>query len=86
MSNQNLARLSLKELLCNILTKDLGEKVFSVFDSLMEISRGSYEEFTDAGFHQSEIQQIKTVLEIGTRYWSKQLSHAHFDGHQTVIV
>ncbi len=71
MSNRKLARLSVKELLCNILTKDLGEKVFSVFDSLVEVSRASYEEFTEAGFHQSEIQQIKTVLEVGTRYWSQ---------------
>jgi len=72
LSKQNLSEMSVKELLCTILTDNLVERLFDIVESLVDLSRASYEEFTSAGLSKSEIQQIKTVLELSTRYWSQQ--------------
>ncbi len=71
MNNLNLSSFSVRELLCTVLTEDLAERVLAEFSSLTDVSRASYEEFTEVGFEESEIQRIRTVLELSARYWSQ---------------
>ena len=71
MNNLNLSSFSVRDLLCTVLTEDLAERVLAEFSSLTDVSRASYEEFTEVGFEESEIQRIRTVLELSARYWSQ---------------
>jgi DNA repair protein RadC len=71
LNNLNLSSFSVRDLLCTVLTEDLAERVLAEFSSLTDVSRASYEEFTEVGFEESEIQRIRTVLELSARYWSQ---------------
>ncbi len=71
MNNPNLSSMSIRELLSAILNSNLAERLIDQFESLDDVTKASYEEFVDAGIHPSDVQRIRGVFELGTRYWSQ---------------